>query len=158
MRTKVLITLLLVTIAGYLAVANDTRNMEQDLMAEAESRIAALEKSAEGTEAEGTLFASTVTVTREYGLFGAPTAKVAIYTYDPHAAEELEEKVESGEEIDGHVHRPVTGLEYFFSKEGDDWNNTESGECGAESCQVDGRKAFTKSGIDIPKWVEPDWK
>jgi hypothetical protein len=139
----ILFSTLAVTVVGAAYVQYDAQKMKRALKSQADMLVN--EFTAESTG--GAIDAiATVTATRKYVLFGEPRAKITVYLrnnrFEEHSAEANDEKKAR------HLHsKKYSGVEYLFSKQEDEWLNTESGQCSEERCQVNAELAFESTGI-----------
>jgi len=85
-----------------------------------------VETRADENASEEVDVASSVTVTRESVLWGAPMAKVEVY---------MRAK-------DGPAVGKITGIEYEYVLEDGEWRFMNSGACSGEECATRGRAAF----------------
>jgi hypothetical protein len=94
---------------------------------EKELRAIAITKGAELTSGElGVETAFLVTATKEYIVYGKVNGKVEVFVKSARGGNRL------------------TGVDYFFSRDGDEWNQTESAMCTDEQCQIRGAIAFAQ--------------
>ena len=175
LRIKILLALLAILGTLWTVSYVQLRALENELTQIAEEKIQEFVGSEEGDTFE--IAVPIITVTKQYFLFGKTTGKVALYmrpVEDGHEAEAGHESEPRPEEVEdapsstggygsrigrgrgegprqgGHRHAGgISGIEFFLAKEGGAWLDLESGTCGSEQCQTEGREAFEK-GTHVP--------
>lgn len=122
-RLKVLVALLVAV--GVLAGASlvQTSMLEQELTAYAETHA---EQFRDGDHE----VAYTITVGREYGLFGQPVAKITTFAR-PKGAQDTE---------------ILTAVDFGYVKQAGQWINTDSGICTHDGCISGAEGAFARLG------------
>ncbi|PCJ64264.1 MAG: hypothetical protein COA73_04195 [Candidatus Hydrogenedentota bacterium] len=139
----VLFSVLAFTVIGGVYVHHDAQKLKQGLKSQAQSLIDEFTSDSDVDALDAT---ATITATRKYILFGEPKGKITVYLrnnlIDEHPPETHEE-----EEAGNSHQRKYSGIEYLYSKQEDEWSNTESGQCAEERCQINAKRAFELTGI-----------
>lgn len=134
----------------------DTYLMKRELRAFAAEREMEYRATATDKESGQTMYlvTTTVSVWREYGVFGPAAGKVSLYTYnltwDEKSAEEAR-AADAQRWRSGHgTYVPYGGVEFHYVKEEDQWVFTESGQLDSDVCMLEGPKAFRAA--DMPEY------
>ncbi len=122
LRTKLLLGLLALMSVTFGVNAAHVYTLENELQVIADEKEAAL--SLDPVHPRPLETASIVTATKEYLIYGKVNGKIEIYIKQRGNGDRL------------------TGVDYFFSRDGVDWIETESGMCTDKECQIRGAKAF----------------
>lgn len=127
-RTRILLVLLAVVAAGWIQVTVYTSHLEHSLKSIANAKLLDLSTHLNALPADpkSVHLVPQVTVAREYLVFGSTTGKVHILL----RTESPEGRVRFG------------AFDYFFTRNGNIWEETESGFCGDGEMQVEGRAVF----------------
>lgn len=76
--------------------------------------------------------ASRTTVARKNVLWGVPRATVEVYIRAKDGGEDAR----------------ITGIEYHYERDGDQWRLTDSGACSGDECALRGHEAFRRQSSD----------
>ncbi|MDX9972487.1 MAG: hypothetical protein RBU21_05780 [FCB group bacterium] len=127
-RTRILLGLLAVVAAGWVQITVYTWRLERSLKTIAEAKTIDLNMHLNALPADPTAIhlIPQVTVAREYLVFGTTTGKVHILI----RTESQNGKVKFG------------AFDYYFTRHGDSWRETDSGFCGDGEMQTEGRAVF----------------
>ena len=119
LRLKILLGLL--SIMGFTFIVNTTHihALENELRVIASTKEAELISGEPNAET-----AVLVTASKEYVVYGKVNGKIEVFVKTARGGDRL------------------TGVDYFLSRDDDEWTQTESGMCAAEECQIRGAKAF----------------
>lgn len=127
-RTRILLVLLAVVAAGWVQVTVYTWRLERSLktIAEAKSLDLSMHLNALPTNLKAVHLIPQVTVAREYLVFGNTTGKVHIL---------FRTESQKGMVMFG-------AFDYYFTRHGVTWRETESGFCGDVETQTEGHAVF----------------
>ncbi len=121
MRMKALMGLLALMSVTFGVNAAHVHALENELRVIAEEKESIWSRNANSVNVET---ASIVTATKEYLIYGSVFGKVEVFV----------KKAGNGDQL--------TGIDFFFSRDGGEWLETESGMCSSEECRIRGAKAF----------------
>lgn len=143
-RLTVLVTLLGIVAVGGLAHAIDTFRLRGQVQEHADRYT-----NEWRTRSAGATVVTDIFVTRVNGVYGAATAKIALYTYTPTGTAPADDASRFNNH--GGEAAAVQGIWYFYEQRGDVWQMTESASISAAECREGAPAAFKNAGINVPE-------